>query len=84
MSSSDTSFALSLAAFQQQSLAGLKETQEYALRVAELAGEHPFVRAARGVPSAAELIDSSFAVATQALELQREFLGRLAEGSKPA
>ena len=35
------------------------------------------MRAAQGVPSPSELIDSTFAAAQQALELQREFVGRL-------
>jgi hypothetical protein len=78
MSISDTSFAVRLAALQQQGLAALKETQEYALRVAELAADHPLARAARTVPATAEVVDSSLGVAIQALELQREFLGRLA------
>jgi hypothetical protein len=82
--SSDTTFTLSFAALQQQSLEALKETQDYAVRVAELAADHPFVRTARGIPSPAELIDGSFGVAMQALELQREFLGKLVGAATPA
>ncbi len=80
-SSSDTTFTLSFAALQQQSLEALKETQDYAVRVAELAADHPFVRTARGIPSPAELIDGSFGVAVQALELQRTFLTRLIDAT---
>ena len=74
----DSSLTISYAALQQQGLALLKETQAYTIRVAELALEHPFVRAARGFPSANELIDGTFGVAAQALELQRDFVTRLA------
>jgi hypothetical protein len=78
MSATDSSFTLSYAALQQQGLALLKETQEYTIKVAELALEHPFVRAARSLPTTTELIEGSFGVATQALELQRDFVTRLA------
>ncbi len=78
MSATDSSLTLSYAAFQQQGLALMKETQEYAVKVAELALEHPLVRAARSVPSATELIDGTFSVAAQAIELQRDFVTRLA------
>jgi hypothetical protein len=77
-SATDSSFTISYAALQQQGLALMKESQEYTVRVAELALEHPFVRATRSLPSASELIDGSFSVATQALELQRDFVTRLA------
>jgi hypothetical protein len=77
-STTDSSLTISYAALQQQGLALLKETQAYTVRVAELALEHPFVRAARGFPSTTELIDGTFGVATQALELQRDFVTRLA------
>ncbi len=77
-SATDSSLTISYAALQQQGLALLKETQEYTVRVAELALEHPAVRAARSLPSANELIDGTFGVATQALELQRDFVTRLA------
>ena len=46
MSASDTSFTLSYAALQQQGIAAIKETQDYAVRVAELAADTPFARAA--------------------------------------
>jgi hypothetical protein len=78
MSATDSSVTLSYAAFQQQGLALLKETQDYAVRVAELALEHPLVRASRSAPAATELIDGTFGVAAQAIELQREFVSRLA------
>lgn len=81
-STSDTTFTLSYAALQQQGLTALKETQNYAVRVAELAAENPFLRAAQGIPSPTELIDGTFAVAQQALELQREFVGRLVATAK--
>ncbi len=54
------------------------------MRVAELAADHPFIRAARGIPSPAELVDGSFGVAGQALELQRAFLTRLLDAATPA
>jgi hypothetical protein len=78
MSSTDSSFTLSYAALQQQGLAFLKETQDYTVRVAELALEHPLARMARSTPATGELIDGMFGVATQAVELQRDFLSRLA------
>ena len=78
MSASDTSFTLSYAALQQQGIAAIKETQDYAVRVAELAADNPFVLAAQGVPTASELIDSTFAIVQQTLELQRELVGKLA------
>lgn len=78
MSATDSSLTLSYAAFQQQGLAFLKDSQEYAVKVVELALEHPFVRAARSLPTTSELIDGTFGVATQALELQRDFVTRLA------
>jgi hypothetical protein len=74
----DSSLTLSYAALQQQGLALLKETQDYAVKVSELALEHPLLRAARSVPSATELIDGTFGVAMQAIELQRDFVTRLA------
>jgi hypothetical protein len=82
-SSTDSSVTLSYAAFQQQGLELLKESQDYAVRVAELALEHPLVRMARSTPATGELIDGMFGVATQAVELQRDFVTRLAGiGSK--
>lgn len=78
MSSTDTSFTLSYAALQQQSLALLKETQDYTVRVAELALEHPLVRIAKSAPATGELIDGMFGVAAQTVELQRDFVTRLA------
>ena len=78
MSSTDSSFTLSYAALQQQGLALLKETQDYTVRVAELALEHPFVRLAKSAPATGELVDGMFGVAAQAVELQRDFVTRLA------
>jgi hypothetical protein len=78
MSTTDTSFSLSLAGAQQQALAALKETQEYTLRVAEVLVDHPALRASQGIPSPAELVDAGFATASQALDLQREFVAKLA------
>ena len=77
MSTTDSSFTLSYAALQQQGLALLKETQDYAVRVAELAMEHPLVRITRSTPTTGEFIDGTFGVVSQALELQREFVTRL-------
>jgi hypothetical protein len=74
----DSSVTLSYAAFQQQGLALLKESQDYAVRVAELTLEHPLVRMARSTPATGELIDGMVGVATQAVELQRDFVTRLA------
>jgi hypothetical protein len=78
MSATDNSFTLSTAAFQQQALALLKDMQDYGVRVTELAVDHPFIRAARSVPSTHELIDGSFGVVAQTVELQRDFASRLA------
>ncbi|MGZ4333071.1 MAG: hypothetical protein ACXVZN_11000 [Gaiellaceae bacterium] len=77
-SSADSSVTLSYAAFQQQGLELLKESQDYAVRVVELAIEHPLIRMARSTPATGELIDGMFGVATQAVELQRDFATRLA------
>ena len=78
MSATDNNFTLSYAAFQQQGLALLKDMQDYTVRVAELAAEHPFVRAAGSLPTTSELIDGSFGVVAQTVELQRDFATRLA------
>ena len=78
MSATDNSFTLSTAAFQQQGLALLKDMQDYWVRVAELTNDHPFIRAARSLPSTHELVDGSFGVIAQAVELQRDFANRLA------
>jgi hypothetical protein len=40
--------------------------------------DHPALRASQGIPSPAELVDAGFATASQALDLQREFVAKLA------
>ena len=78
-STTESTFSLSLAGAQQQALAALKETQDYTLRLTEVLVDNPALRASQGVPSPAELIDAGFATAAQALDLQREFAGKLAQ-----
>ncbi len=41
MSTADATLTGSMATFQQQGLAVLKETQDYAVRLTEIAAEHP-------------------------------------------
>ncbi len=84
MSTADATLTGSMATFQQQGLAVLKETQDYAVRLTEIAAEHPLFGALRVAPPATELIDSSFGFALQALELQRELVGRIAAVAAPA
>ena len=82
-STTESTFSLSLAGAQQQALAALKETQDYTLRVTEVLVDAPLLRASQAIPSAAELIDAGFATASQALDLQREFVGKFAEKLAP-
>ncbi len=71
----------SIAGFQQQALTALKETQDYTLKVTEAVLDHP-VLSAKAIPSPAELVDAAYATTTQALELQRRFVGRLFEATQ--
>jgi hypothetical protein len=82
MSSTESTFTRAYDALTKQSLSALKETQDYTVRVAELASDNPLARAIQTIPAPAALIDGTFAAAQQALDLQRDFVARLSSVGK--